>query len=251
VGKNIVYQKLNINKRKNMSKKSIAVLCRGKSLSHIDKLPDIDLYVIVNRFGKELNTENVKNKLSDKEIHHVMSRVPEEPASMVANDHYSKFNISRLVQPYTRHMGNPFEIGNGWMYKMFGDKMYFVGHRDGRENKIPATILGDNHIEHMHDYQKRYPHHYPSCGNAAFGYAVLDTDSTDIHLIGMDFYENKKEMYYADDPTPAGFSGEDTPKMKESVFNLIEKFPDKNFFIYSFANISTKLKNCKIIKLEK
>jgi hypothetical protein len=231
---------------KNMNKKSVAVLCRGKSLTHLDDLPDVDLYVIVNRFGKELDTENIKNKLSDKNIHHVMSRVPEEPKLMIERNHYEKFNISRIVQPYTQHMGNPLGIGNGHMYKIIDNVFYFCGSK----TPIPATILGDNHIEHMHDYQKRYPHHYPSCGNAAFGYAVLDTDATDIHLIGMDFYENKDEMYYADDPTPAGFSGESTPMMKESIFNLIGKFPEKNFFIYSFADIKSDLKNCKIIKLE-
>ena len=40
-----------------MNIKSVAVLCRGKSLSHINDLPDVDLYVIVNRFANELETE--------------------------------------------------------------------------------------------------------------------------------------------------------------------------------------------------
>ena len=55
---------------------------------------------------------------------------------------------------------------------------------DGEGNPIPAEWLGDHHIPHMDNYQERYPHHYPSSGNAAFAYAALDTGATDIHLIG-------------------------------------------------------------------
>ena len=45
-----------------MSKK-VAVLCRGKSLQYIDLLPDVDEYVIVNRFGEELNNNSVREKI--------------------------------------------------------------------------------------------------------------------------------------------------------------------------------------------
>ena len=66
----------------------------------------------------------------------------------------------------------------------------------------------------------------------------------------MDFYESTDKYYYADDPA-GGFSPEDCVRMKESILNIISKFPEKNFTIYSHGTISTDLKNCKLIKLEK
>ena len=77
--------------------KKVAVICRGKSLDYIDKLPEMDLYVIVNRFGHELEIDKIKDTLMGKNIHHVMSRVPEEPIVMIQREHYEKFNILKLI----------------------------------------------------------------------------------------------------------------------------------------------------------
>ena len=231
---------------------SVAVMCRGKSLNHLDKIPDVDLYILVNRFGKELEVENIKTRLLSKNIHHVMSRVPDEPTLMIKNNHHSKFNILKVIQPYTKHMGNP-NSGNSHMFKVIEGGYYFCGATDPKTQQvitIPASMLEDHHIEYMDNYQKRYPHHYPSSGNAAFAYAALDTGATNIHLIGMDFYENKGNPYYADEPL-AGYSPEDNKMMKNSILKIIENFPKKNFFIYTYGNLTINYDNCKIIKLKK
>jgi len=179
-----------------------------------------------------------------KNIHHVMGRVPEEPIVMIQRGHYEKFNILKLIQPYTQYMGDP-NSGNSYMFKVIDGEYYFCGSK----KPIPATLLGDHHIEHMHSYQSRYPHHYPSSGNAGFAYGTIDTGATDVYLIGMDFYENTDKYYYADDPA-SGFSPEDCVRMKESILNIIGKFPEKNFNIYTVGDISTDLENCKITRLE-
>ena len=42
---------------------SVAVLCRGTSLAHIDRVPEVDQYIIVNRFGDELENETISSRL--------------------------------------------------------------------------------------------------------------------------------------------------------------------------------------------
>ena len=55
----------------------IAVVCRGKSLGGIESLPDdIDLYILVNRFGDELEIEEIGSYFMGKLIYHILSRVP-------------------------------------------------------------------------------------------------------------------------------------------------------------------------------
>ena len=51
-----------------MIKDSIAVLCRGESLKHIDLLPDVEEYLIINGFSDELEMDFIKEKLTDKKI---------------------------------------------------------------------------------------------------------------------------------------------------------------------------------------
>lgn len=222
--------------------KKVAVICRGTSLDYIDELPEMDLYILVNRFGHELEVPKVKKTLEGKEIYHVMSRVGPEPLLMIERGHYKKFDIKKMIQPYTKHMGNP-NSGNSYLFKEIDGERFFFGGK-----QIPAFLLGDHHIEHMHSYQSRYPHHYPSSGNAGFAYGTIDTDATDVYLIGMDFYENTNKFYYADDPA-SGFSPEDCARMKESILNIVSKFPEKNFTIYTCGNVETDLENCKVIQV--
>ena len=47
----------------------VAVLCRGKSLAGIEFLPDdIDLFILVNRFGDELKIDEIGSYLENKNI---------------------------------------------------------------------------------------------------------------------------------------------------------------------------------------
>ena len=221
----------------------VAVLCRGKSLGSIKLLPDdIDLYILVNEFGDELELDEVGPYLKGKTIYHLMSRTGGIPDKMIQQKQYSEFNIQGIIQPYTIHMKNPkdFNDGNNKYYKFIEEKFYFCGE----DKPIPATWLGDHHIEHMDSYEKRYPHHYPTSGNAAFAYAILDTPSTEIILIGMDFYD----VGYLAEGGPGGPSS--GIKMKDSILKLINNSPDKKFTIYTYGDLEINLPNCNLIKLK-
>ena len=62
---------------KNLENNSIAVLCRGNSLHHIDKIPVVDEYVLVNRFGDELEDEKLAGILEDKPLARALIEVAE------------------------------------------------------------------------------------------------------------------------------------------------------------------------------
>ena len=221
----------------------VAVLCRGKSLAGIEHLPDdIDLYILVNRFGDELQIEEIGNYLKNKNIYQVLSRVPGEADEMIRHKHYSKYNIKKMIQPYTIHMKNPrdFNDGNNNLYKFIDDKFYFCGEG----NPIPAEWLGDHHIEYMDNYQERYPHHYPSSGNAAVGYSVLDFNPKEVYIIGMDFYD----VGYLADGGPGG--PESSVRMKESLTRIIDRKKEIKFTVITCGSYNEKKENLEVIRLE-
>ena len=179
--------------------------------------------------------------MEGKNIFQILSRTPGEVEGMSTRGLYTKFNVQGIVQPYTIHMKNPrdFGDGNNKYYKFIDDKFFFCAE----PTPIQATWLGDHHIEHMDTYQERYPHHYPSSGNAAVGYAVLDTGATEIILIGMDFYD----VGYLADGGPGG--PEDSKRMKDSVVRFVKNFPNKQFTIHTSGNLECKFPNLEIIKV--
>ena len=78
----------------------VAVACRGKSLAGISFLPDdIDLYVLVNTFGNELEINEIGSYFMNKRIHHIVSRTPGESDSMIRRGQYTKYNIEKVIQP--------------------------------------------------------------------------------------------------------------------------------------------------------
>ena len=220
----------------------IAVLCRGKSLGGIEFLPnDIDLFILVNRFGDELQIEEIGNRLINENIHQVLSRVPGEADEMIRQKHYSKYNIKKMIQPYTIHMKNPrdFNDGNNNLYKFIDDKFYFCGEG----NPIPAEWLGDHHIEYMDNYQERYPHHYPSSGNAAVGYSVLDFNAKEVYIIGMDFYDVGYLAQHEVRP-------ESNARMKESLTRIIDRKKEIKFTVITCGSYNEKKENLEVIRLE-
>ena len=221
----------------------VAILCRGKSLAGIEFLPDgIDLYILVNKFGDELKIDKIGNYLKNKNIYQVLSRVPGEPDEMIRQRHYSEYKIQKMIQPYTTHMKNPhdFNDGNNKYYKFIDDKFYFCGE----DNPIPAEWLGDHHIQHMDNYQDRYPHHYPSSGNAAVGYAVLDLSPKEVYIIGMDFYD----VGYLADGGPGG--PESSYHMKDSLTRLIDSKKEIKFTVITCGDYKETKDNLEIIRLE-
>ena len=147
-----------------MVKDSIAILCRGNSLKFIDKIPDVDEYIIVNRFADELEQENVSNKLIGQNITQVLSLVPDEPTLMIQRGQYKKFKINKLVLPYVKET-------------VPGSAQSIEGH-DGKT--IPSYVLGDTHKEFMYergtrpDGNTRYAYSYPTSGIAGVVHGTID-----------------------------------------------------------------------------
>ena len=68
--------------------KKIAILCRGKSLQYLHKLPEFDEYIIVNKFDEELKRSDIIDKLGDKPITHVVGYSPTLTGNMISNNCY-------------------------------------------------------------------------------------------------------------------------------------------------------------------
>tara|TARA_Y100000310_G_scaffold26320_1_gene25111 strand:- start:42 stop:764 length:723 start_codon:yes stop_codon:yes gene_type:complete len=235
----------------------VAVVCRGKSLAGISFLPDdIDLYVLVNTFGNELEINEIGSYFMNKRIHHIVSRTPGESDSMIRRGQYTKYNIEKVIQPYTTHMKNPNDFSDGRenhkYFKFIDEKFYFCGE----DRRIPADWLGDHHIEYMDDYQRpKYPHHYPSSGNAGIGYSVLDLNPKELYIIGMDFYDigthgqhNRAGGYL--DGSISGGAPEDGERMKNSLTRFVDSKSEINFTVITCGSYEHSKENLEVIKLE-
>jgi hypothetical protein len=181
-----------------------------------------------------------------------VSRTPGESDLMISRGHYTKYNIEKVIQPYTTHMKNPndFSDGNNKYFKFIDEKFYFCGE----EKRIPADWLGDHHIEYMDDYQRpKYPHHYPSSGNAAIGYSVLDLNPKELFLIGMDFYDmGVHEPNHAGGYLAEGGPGgpEDGSRMKTSLARFVDSKSEINFTVITCGSYEHSKENLEVIKLE-
>ncbi len=159
---------------------SVAVLCRGTSLAHIDRVPEVDKYIIVNRFGDELENETISSRLIDKELIQVLSLVPDEPKLMIERGHYKN----------------------------------------------------------------------PTSGIASVAYATLECNVTEVHIIGLDFYETAY-AYGKEFPSDevAIRRGEDSLKMRGFLKNFIKLNPFTLFNIYTHSTFNPNLENVKVIKV--
>ena len=220
-----------------MVKDSIAILCRGNSLKFIDKIPDVDEYIIVNRFADELEQENVSNKLIGQNITQVLSLVPDEPTLMIQRGQYKKFKINKLVLPYVKET-------------VPGSAQSIEGH-DGKT--IPSYVLGDTHKEFMYergtrpDGNTRYAYSYPTSGIAGVVHGTIDYGKENIFIIGLDFYQS--EYAYGKAKGDLISRGEDPKMMRGFLTNFLSTQKDKNFTIVTSANYDCDFSNVNVIRV--
>ena len=228
--------------------KKIGVLCRGKSLQYIDILPDCDEYIIVNRFGEELQNKNVAEKVGNKPITHILSPAMQVADDMLKYDFFKKFNIKKIILPYAKECAPS-------NYPRF----------EGRNGMIPVETLSDKVKNYMwtptNDPRSwvvgsgQKPFNLPTSGIAAVCHAAITLDYDEIYVIGMDFYDGVGYAYstqFGPDTVKLGThkgSGE-TDAMKQFLTkNLAEKLPNKEFYIHTLSNFQSNLKNIHIIKI--
>ena len=224
---------------KNLENNSIAVLCRGNSLHHIDKIPVVDEYVLVNRFGDELEDEKLAGILEDKPLTHILSLVPDEPELMIQRGHYKKFNFNRIVLPYIQETapGVPQNI-------------------EGKNGSIPAYVLGEDHKNYMYkreerpDGDTRYAYSYPTSGIAGVVHATIDYDKKNVFIIGLDFYQAKYAYGFEFQNVKQSLNrGENSDMMMDFLTNFLSKHKDKNFTIVTCSDYTCNFEHVNIINI--
>ena len=220
-----------------MVKNSIAILCRGNSLKHIEKIPKVEEYIIVNRFADELQQQNISDTLQNQDITQILSLVPDEPTLMIQRGQYKKFKINRLVLPYIRET-------------VPGSAQSIEGH-DGQI--IPSYVLGDVHKEYMYkrgtrpDGNTRYAYSYPTSGIAGVVHGTIDYGKENIFIIGLDFYQS--EYAYGRAKGDLISRGEDPKMMRDFLTNFLSTQKDKKFTIVTSTDYECEYDNVKIIKV--
>tara|TARA_B100000287_G_scaffold342571_1_gene329312 strand:+ start:4038 stop:5579 length:1542 start_codon:yes stop_codon:yes gene_type:complete len=237
-----------------MSKK-VAVLCRGKSLQYINLLPDVDEFVIVNRFGEELNNNSVREKIGDKPVTHILSAAPNETKTMIEGDWYKKINIKEIVMSYIKECVPGGESSYPTLYGNDG----IIPVKPSSEKIKPHLWTRENDPRPNWSNKKEFD--LPTTGMAGVCHASITMDADEIYICGMDFYE-AKYAYGTEMENEYGISqdiigqkvpyggGEETEPMKQFLTNnLAEKLPNKRFNIYTFGNFNSYLDNLNVVKL--
>jgi len=229
--------------------KKIAVLCRGKSLQHIDLLPDdIDEFIIVNRFAEELRIDSIKDKIGNKPITHVFSLGETHEQGF-----FKEYNIKEIVLPYVDECMPT--NSNIW-----GNPRPQI---EGKNGIIPLTNLSSKIKKYMWtpdidprpEWHPKKPFDLPTSGMASVCHAAITLNADDVYIIGMDFYDGVGYAYGTDfgpDTVKLGtHEGEqETEPMKQFLTdNLAKKLPNKNFNIYTLSNYNPQLDNVNVIKL--
>jgi hypothetical protein len=233
--------------------KKVAVLGRGKSLEFLNSLPEVDAYVITNNWGLELNQQFIIDRFSDnKPIIHVLSLSIFNAPGMDFSEllkHYKKFNIQKIILPYVR------ECVPG------GEQSYF--EVEGKSNTISAESLPDEVKPFMWEAGKdNCPKNYtgkkydlPTTGMAGVLYATAIMNPKEIYICGMDFYEKtyafqterEEERNKIDSKGVMGVSEFERIPMKIFLTeNIIEKFPDKKFFISTYGSYKPNKDNVEV-----
>ena len=221
-----------------MVENSIAIFCRGNSLKFVGEIPDVEEYIIVNRFADELEQENVSSKLEGQDITQILSLVPDEPTLMIQRGQYKKFKINRLVLPYIRET-------------VPGQVQSIEGH-DGEI--IPSYVLGDIHKEYMYergsrpDGDTRYSYSYPTSGIAGVVHGTIDYNKKNIFIIGLDFYQS--EYAYGKAKGDLISRGEDPTMMRDFLTNFLSTQTDKNFTIVTSTDYECDFEHVKVIKVK-
>ena len=217
---------------------SIAILCRGKSLKFIDTIPNVDEYIIVNRFGDELEQKNVSNKLYEQDITQVLSLVPDEPTLMIQRGHYKKFKINKLVLPYLRET-------------VPGSAQSIEGY-DGKT--IPSYVLSDTHKDYMYkrgtrpDGDTRYAYSYPTSGIAGVVHGTIDCGKKNIFIIGLDFYQS--DYAYGKSKADLVSRGEAPKMMRDFLTNFLSTQKEKNFTIVTTTDYDCDFSNVNVVRVK-
>tara|TARA_R110001592_G_scaffold33332_1_gene115672 strand:+ start:2023 stop:2706 length:684 start_codon:yes stop_codon:yes gene_type:complete len=221
---------------------NVTLLCRGKSLSHIDNLPPSDHCVVVNSFHFELENEKVSKYVSSSpKVSHVMSLgayFPKSGASKI----YKKYNFCEIVLPYIKEVCPPIP--------------QHFREIEGVNGFLPLKNLSDINKPDMISHP-RYAFTSPTSGLDALLYCVNELKPTTINIIGLDFYDkvgymtNSHGKSLNDTPDEKAISGHlrggETKEIMQGFFiNFVKNHLETQFNLYTLSSTTFTNSNLKI-----
>jgi hypothetical protein len=221
--------------------KSVAILCRGKSLKEIDKLPVCDTLILVNSFQNELDDVNISSYVEkyDNIIH--ITSVGSEFYPMIEKGIYSKYNFKNIVLPYVREclpQSTP---------------SFIFDIKDKNGNVLDVNCLSDKNKVDMVETH-RYKFTSPTCGMDSILFAINDLNAEELFIIGLDFYDgvgyftNSHGIKEANDEQAIERLGkdEDSNAMKSFFVDFIKKHSDVNFNLFTMSKLKSDSENLNI-----
>jgi len=219
----------------------ITLLCRGKSLGYINKIPKTNHCVLVNSFHFELGNSNVHEYVSScSKVSHVLSLGAYFPKSG-AREIYKKYNFIEIILPYIKEVSPPIP-GN-------------ICNIEGPNGILPVKNMSDVNKKDMISHP-RYAFTSPTCGLDALLYTVNELKPNIVNIIGLDFYDkvgyltNSNGRVLNESPDDVAIKwGESTSKMQDFFIKFVENNLDTQFNLYTLSDIEFKSPNLNIIKV--
>lgn len=190
------------------------VIGRGESLKDISKIDgNISHTIISNNFDRESNNLDIVNFMKGKKNISMICRGNEQ---MSNKNTYELLDIKKCV---LNVFEKEFKEDKSAAHKKGTMHMYGVECQC-----LPDSILNDS-IDGKGSF--------PTTGMLAVVYAINALKSNNVYIIGIDCYDSEYFNGMKATDVQKNIKGK---KMKEFLYSITNKYPDVNFFIYSYAN---------------
>lgn len=220
--------------------KEITLLCRGKSLGYINKIPKAEHCVLVNAFHYELENSSIHEYVFNcSKVSHVLSLGAYFPQSGARNI-YKKYNFIEIILPYIKEVSPPIPK--------------YLSNIEGKNGIIPVKNMSNINKKNMISHP-RYAFTSPTCGLDALLYIVNELKPSIVNIIGLDFYDkvgyltdsNGRSLNEAPDDKAIRW-GESTQKMQEFFIKFVKDNLDTQFNLHTLSNIKDNNPNLNVIK---
>ena len=218
--------------------KTVTLLCRGKSLKYINKIPKVDHCVLVNSFHYELENSNIHEYVfACSKVSHVLSLGAYFPKSG-AREIYKKYNFIEIILPYIKEVSPSIPR--------------HIHSIEGPNGVLPVKNMSDINKKDMIPHP-RYAFTSPTCGLDALLYTVNELKPDVVNIIGLDFYDkvgyltNSHGRVLGESPTEVALkNGESTLKMQEFFIKFVKDNLDVQFNLHTLSDISYVSSNLNI-----
>ena len=228
---------------------SIAVLGRGKSLSYFNMIPKVDTYVLVNEMAREIEHNNLHDKLKGKNVIHLVNRSPQPSKEMIEAGYYKSLDVKEIwVNCYEKDM-IPNKYVNSNTNRRWSVKNIPVHFLSGKiQQEVTNVFPADEHTNWSIGNTG-----IPSCGMAALVYSAVEHGVSDVYTVGIDFYEVDYSLGIENIPERASMEdarrAEKPHIMKKFLTDLAEHYPNTNFHICTYGDYNSTLKNVNVFKI--